>query len=111
MERLTLTACLPNARSLPADGMERPGVFGRHRHLGWEREITALPHARGPGNGKGVCGLAGKRSVVMFENHGPVVAEIDVEAACNAIEKREDTTRLTKRHRCLVAENINASAG
>lgn len=44
--------------------------------------------------GEAVRGLAGKRSAVMFANHGPVVAGKDIEAACNAIEELEDTARL-----------------
>jgi hypothetical protein len=44
--------------------------------------------------GEAVRGLAGKRSAVILAHHGPVVAGKDVEAACNAIEKLEDTARL-----------------
>jgi len=44
--------------------------------------------------GEAVRGLAGKRSAVMLANHGPVVAGKDIEAACNAIEELEDTSRL-----------------
>ena len=44
--------------------------------------------------GEAVRGLAGKRTAVMLANHGPVVAGKDVEAACNAIEELEDTSRL-----------------
>ena len=44
--------------------------------------------------GEAVRGLAGKRSAVMLANHGPVVAGKDVEAACNAVEELEDTSRL-----------------
>jgi ribulose-5-phosphate 4-epimerase/fuculose-1-phosphate aldolase len=47
-----------------------------------------------PAMGEAVRGLAGKRSAVMLANHGPVVAGVDVEAACNAIEQLEDTARL-----------------
>jgi len=47
-----------------------------------------------PAMGEAVRGLAGKRSAVMLANHGPVVAGKDVEAACNAIEELEDTSRL-----------------
>ncbi|MFT7369970.1 MAG: ribulose-5-phosphate 4-epimerase/fuculose-1-phosphate aldolase [Alteromonas macleodii] len=47
-----------------------------------------------PAMGAAVRGLAGKRSAVMLANHGPVVAGIDIEAACNAIEELEDTARL-----------------
>ena len=47
-----------------------------------------------PAMGDAVRGLAGKRSAVMLANHGPVVAGKDIEAACKAIEEREDTARL-----------------
>ena len=47
-----------------------------------------------PAMGEAVRGLAGKRSAVMLANHGPVVAGKDVEAACNAVEELEDTSRL-----------------
>ena len=47
-----------------------------------------------PAMGEAVRGLAGKRSAVMLANHGPVVAGKDVEAAVNAIEELEDTSRL-----------------
>ncbi len=47
-----------------------------------------------PAMGEAVRGLAGKRSAVMLANHGPVVAGKDIEAACNAIEELEDTSRL-----------------
>ncbi len=47
-----------------------------------------------PAMGDAVRGLAGKRSAVMLANHGPVVAGKDIEAACNAIEELEDTSRL-----------------
>jgi ribulose-5-phosphate 4-epimerase/fuculose-1-phosphate aldolase len=47
-----------------------------------------------PAMGEAVRGLAGKRSAVMLANHGPVVAGRDVEAAVNAIEELEDTSRL-----------------
>ena len=47
-----------------------------------------------PAMGDAVRGLAGKRAAVMLANHGPVVAGKDIEAACNAIEELEDTSRL-----------------
>lgn len=47
-----------------------------------------------PAMGDAVRGLAGKRSAVMLANHGPVVAGRDVEAAVNAVEELEDTSRL-----------------
>jgi ribulose-5-phosphate 4-epimerase/fuculose-1-phosphate aldolase len=47
-----------------------------------------------PAMGEAVRGLAGKRTAVMLANHGPVVAAKDVEAACNAVEELEDTSRL-----------------
>lgn len=47
-----------------------------------------------PAMGEAVRGLAGKRTAVMLANHGPVVAGKDIEAACNAIEELEDTSRL-----------------
>ena len=47
-----------------------------------------------PAMGDAVRSLAGKRSAVMLANHGPVVAAMDVEAACNAVEELEETARL-----------------
>ncbi len=47
-----------------------------------------------PAMGAAVRGLAGKRSTVMLANHGPVVADKDIEAACDDIEELEDTARL-----------------
>ena len=47
-----------------------------------------------PAMGEAVRGLSGKRCAVMLANHGPVVAGKDIEAACNAIEELEDTSRL-----------------
>lgn len=47
-----------------------------------------------PAMGDAVRGLAGKHSAVMLANHGPVVASANVEAACNAVEELEDTSRL-----------------
>ena len=58
-----------------------------------------------PAMGEAVRGLAGKRSAVMLANHGPVVAGKDVEAACNAIEELEDTSRLA-----LLLRGVEANA-
>lgn len=58
-----------------------------------------------PAMGDAVRGLAGKRSAVMLANHGPVVAGMDVEAACNAIEELEETARLA-----LLLRGVNATA-
>jgi ribulose-5-phosphate 4-epimerase/fuculose-1-phosphate aldolase len=58
--------------------------------------VKLLPYFR-PGDaamGNAIRGLAGKRSAVMLANHGPVVAGKDLEAACNAIEELEATSRL-----------------
>ncbi len=58
--------------------------------------VKLLPYFR-PGDpemGEAVRGLAGKRSAVMLANHGPVVAGLDLEGACNAIEELEATARL-----------------
>jgi ribulose-5-phosphate 4-epimerase/fuculose-1-phosphate aldolase len=58
--------------------------------------VKLLPYFRpgDPAIGDAVRGLAGKRSAVMLANHGPVVAGLDLEAACNAIEELEATARL-----------------
>ena len=58
--------------------------------------VRLLPYFRpgDPALGDAVRGLAGKRSAVMLANHGPVVAGLDLEAACNAIEELEATARL-----------------
>ncbi|MFG5384850.1 aldolase [Yoonia sp. R2-816] len=59
-----------------------------------------------PAMGEAVRGLAGKRSVVMLANHGPVVAGKDVEAACNAIEELENTARLAMMMRGVTARAL-----
>lgn len=58
--------------------------------------VRLLPYFRpgDPAIGDAVRGLAGKRSAVMLANHGPVVAGLDLEGACNAIEELEATARL-----------------
>lgn len=58
--------------------------------------VRLLPYFRpgDPAIGDAVRGLAGKRSAVMLANHGPVVAGLDLDAACNAIEELEATARL-----------------
>lgn len=58
--------------------------------------VKLLPYFRpgDPAIGDAVRGLAGKRSAVMLANHGPVVAGLDLEAACNAVEELEATARL-----------------
>jgi len=60
-----------------------------------------------PAMGDAVRGLAGRRSAVMLANHGPVVAGKDVEAACNAIEELEDTSRLALLTRGLSPRMLN----
>ncbi len=40
-----------------------------------------------PAIGDVIRGLAGKRSAVMLANHGPVVADKDIEAAVYPIEE------------------------
>jgi ribulose-5-phosphate 4-epimerase/fuculose-1-phosphate aldolase len=47
-----------------------------------------------PAMGDAVRALAGKRSVVLLANHGPVVAGKDLETAVNAMEELEATARL-----------------
>lgn len=58
--------------------------------------VKLLPYFRpgDPAIGDAVRGLAGTRSAVMLANHGPVVAGLDLDAACNAIEELEATSRL-----------------
>lgn len=58
--------------------------------------VQLLPYFRpgDPAIGAAVRGLAGRKSAVMLANHGPVVAGLDLEAACNAIEELEATARL-----------------
>lgn len=58
--------------------------------------VKLLPYFRpgDPAIGEAVRGLAGKRSAVMLANHGPVVAGLDLDAACNAVEELEATARL-----------------
>lgn len=59
--------------------------------------------------GEAVRGLAGKRTAVMLANHGPVVAGKDIEAACNAIEELEDTSRLAMLTRGLNPRMLSAA--
>ncbi len=61
-----------------------------------------------PAMGEAVRGLAGKRSAVMLANHGPVVAGKDIEAACNAIEELEDTSRLALLTRGMSPRGLTA---
>ena len=75
--------------------------------------VRLLPYFRpgDPALGDAVRGLAGKRSAVMLANHGPVVAGLDLEAACNAIEELEATARLAMllrgtRHAMLTPEQV-----
>jgi ribulose-5-phosphate 4-epimerase/fuculose-1-phosphate aldolase len=58
--------------------------------------VKLLPYFRpgDPAIGEAVRGLAGRRSAVMLANHGPVVAGLDLEGACNAMEELEATARL-----------------
>ena len=58
--------------------------------------VRLLPYFRpgDPAIGDAVRGLAGRRSAVMLANHGPVVAGLDLEGACNAVEELEATARL-----------------
>lgn len=58
--------------------------------------VQLLPYFRpgDPAIGAAVRGLAGRRSAVMLANHGPVVAGLDLDGACNAIEELEATARL-----------------
>ncbi|MDB6182444.1 aldolase [Paracoccus fistulariae] len=58
--------------------------------------VKLLPYFRpgDPAIGDAVRGLAGRRSAVMLANHGPVVAGLDLDGACNAIEELEATSRL-----------------
>jgi ribulose-5-phosphate 4-epimerase/fuculose-1-phosphate aldolase len=62
-----------------------------------------------PAMGEAVRGLAGKRSAVMLANHGPVVAGKDIEAACNAIEELEDTSRLAMMTRGMSPRGLSES--
>ena len=59
-------------------------------------KVKLLPFFR-PGAhsmGEVVCGLASKRAALVLANHGSVVVGKNVEAACNAIEELEHTSRL-----------------
>lgn len=58
--------------------------------------VQLLPYFRpgDPAIGAAVRGLAGRRSAVMLAHHGPVVAGLDLEGACNAVEELEASARL-----------------
>ena len=72
-------------------------------------KVTLLPYFR-PGDaamGDAVRGLNGKRAAVMLANHGPVVAGLTPEAACNAVEELEATARLALMLRGLPARMLD----
>lgn len=74
-------------------------------------KVTLLPYFR-PGDaamGDAVRGLGGKRAAVMLANHGPVVAGLTPEAACNAVEELEATARLALMLRGLPARLLDAA--
>ena len=62
-----------------------------------------------PAMGEAVRGLAGRRSAVMLANHGPVVAGMDAEAACYAVEELEETAKLALLTRGMGAVGLNAT--
>ena len=74
-------------------------------------KVTLLPYFR-PGDaamGDAVRGLGGKRAAVMLANHGPVVAGLTPEAACNAVEELEATARLALMLRGLPAQMLDGA--
>jgi ribulose-5-phosphate 4-epimerase/fuculose-1-phosphate aldolase len=74
-------------------------------------KVTLLPYFR-PGDaamGDAVRGLGGKCAAVMLANHGPVVAGLTPEAACNAVEELEATARLALMLRGLPARMLDAA--
>ena len=74
-------------------------------------KVTLLPYFR-PGDaamGDAVRGLNGKRGAVMLANHGPVVAGLTPEAACNAVEELEATARLALMLRGLPAQMLDGA--
>ena len=74
-------------------------------------KVTLLPYFR-PGDaamGDAVRGLNGRRAAVMLANHGPVVAGLTPEAACNAVEELEATARLALMLRGLPARLLDAA--
>lgn len=58
--------------------------------------VRLLPYVRpgDPAMGEAVAALGGTRKAVLLANHGPVVADRSVEAACDAIEELEEAARL-----------------
>ena len=72
-------------------------------------KVKLLPYFR-PGDaaiGAAIRGLHGKRSAVLLENHGPVVAAKDLEAAVYAMEELEDTARLALLTRGMVPNQLS----
>jgi ribulose-5-phosphate 4-epimerase/fuculose-1-phosphate aldolase len=58
--------------------------------------LPLVPYFR-PGDlalAEAVRGFAGKHHAVLLANHGPVVAGSDLDAAVNAVEELEETTKL-----------------
>ena len=58
--------------------------------------VPLLPYVMpgDPGMGEAVRALGGRRKAVLLANHGPVVADASIEAACDAIEELEEAARL-----------------
>lgn len=54
-----------------------------------------------PKMGEAVRALGGKRSAVVLAHHGPVVAGLDLESACYAMEELEETAKLAMMTRGL----------
>lgn len=59
--------------------------------------VRLLPYIRpgDPAMGDAVAALGGGHKAVLLANHGPIVADGGLEAACDAIEELEEAARLT----------------
>ncbi|MEM9267403.1 MAG: 3-oxo-tetronate 4-phosphate decarboxylase [Pseudomonadota bacterium] len=73
-------------------------------------QVKLLPYFRpgDPAMGEAVRALAGLRSAVVLANHGPVVANKDLDAAVYAMEELEETAKLallTKGHAPVALTN------
>ena len=73
--------------------------------------LPLIPYHRpgDPALGEAIRGLAGKHSVVLLANHGPVVSGKDLEAALYATEELEETAKLFLLLRGAPVSPLNAA--
>jgi len=62
-----------------------------------------------PATGAAISGLQGAAKAVLLANHGPVVADLSLAAACAAMEEFEEAARLSFTLRDLPARTLSQS--